>query len=561
MRQAPLSDKQHRKKAKTMAEEEALDARELDDARSVSAAAKPLTINDLPNDQLVSIFMAIGDQVMVRHTIPLVCKAWAELYRTKDASPLHETLEVDFDKEVARALTDSDEETEDCPRVHASRVISWAQRRAGSVRELHVLKTYNEDLEVFTSGQLGELAAAVASSLAKIDIAFNQNKLLRRPFWNELQAHVVPAGQLRSFRIEGSFADAVECLETFGGGLAGSLEVLELGTKDSELGLPRFPGSFCDLAALRHLHLHGHQEITAIPAEISSLKKLEEMNLINCGLSSLPKELGKLSGLTKLDLLNNSISSLPKELGKLSRLKELDLSGNEDLGEEPVDEAFPAALGKLKSLRELYLGICGLRAVPAFIGKLSRLTRLNLGHNEDLGDEPVDEAFPAALGKLKSLRELYLGICGLRAVPAFIGKLSRLTRLNLGHNEDLGDEPVDEAFPAALGELKSLRELDLTACGLRAVPAFIGELESLEVLNLSWNNNLEIGSPFHLLIEGCPNLREVTIEGCPNLREVTIRDNVEVKLRNEVSLTESEDEFQGGSEGGSRSGSEGEGDE
>ena len=64
-----------------------------------------------------------------------------------------------------------------------------------------------------------------------------------------------------------------------------------------------------------------------------------------------------------------------------------------------------------------------------------------------------------------------------------------------------------------------------------------------------------------MLIEGCPNLREVTIEGCPNLREVTIRDNVEVKLRNEVSLTESEDEFQGGSEGGSRSGSEGEGDE
>ena len=461
-----------------MAEKEALDARELGEAAlNAAAAAKPLTINDLPNDQLVSIFMAIGDQVMVRHTIPLVCKAWAELYRTKDASPLHETLEVDFDKEVARALTDSDEETEDCPRVHASRVISWAKRRAGSVRELHVLKSYREDLEdldVFTSGQLGELAAAVASSLAKIDIAFNQNKLLRRPFWNELQAHVVPAGQLRSFRIEGSFADAVECLETFGGGLAGSLEVLELGTKDSELGLPRFPGSFCDLAALRHLHLHGHQEITAIPAEISSLKKLEEMNLINCGLSSLPKELGKLSGLTKLDLLNNSISSLPKELGKLSRLKELDLSGNEDLGEEPVDEAFPAELGKLKSLRELYLGICGLRAVPAFIGKLSRLTRLNLGHNEDLGDEPVDEA-----------------------------------------------------FPAALGELKSLRELDLTACGLRAVPAFIGELESLEVLNLSWNNNLEIGSPFHLLIEGCPNLREVTIEGCPNLREVTIRDNVE----------------------------------
>ena len=456
-----------------MAEEEALDARELALNAAAGAAAKPLTINDLPNDQLVSIFMAIGDQVMVRHTIPLVCKAWAELYRTKDASPLHETLEVDFDKEVARALTDSDEETEDCPRVHASRVISWAQRRAGSVRELHVLKTYNEDLEVFTSGQLGELAAAVASSLAKIDIAFNQNKLLRRPFWNELQAHVVPAGQLRSFRIEGSFADAVECFETFGGGLAGSLEVLELEAEtpfgEGELGLQRFPGSFCDLAALRRLVLRGHLDIAAIPAEISSLKKLEEMNLIKCGLSSLPKELGELSGLTKLDLSYNRLSSLPKELGKLSRLEKLGLSGNRYL-----------------------------RAVPMFVGEL------------------------------KSLEILDLANCSLSSLHQGLGELSRLTRLNLGHNNELGNAlHAGEAFPAALGKMKSLRELDLRYCGLRAVPAFIGELESLEVLHLAWNDDLEIGSPFHLLIEGCPNLREVIIEGCPNLREVTIRDNVE----------------------------------
>ena len=388
-----------------MAEEEALDARELALNAAAGAAAKPLTINDLPNDQLVSIFMAIGDQIMVRHTIPLVCKAWAELYRTKDASPLHETLEVDFDKEVARALTDSDEETEDCPRVHASRVISWAKRRAGSVRELHVLKSYREDLEdldVFTSGQLGELAAAVASSLAKIDIALSlQNELLQRPFWNELQAHVVPAGQLRSFRIEGIFPDAIECLETFGGGLAGSLEGLELGAEDNEPGLPRFPGSFCDLAALRRLVLHVHVDITAIPAEISSLKKLEEMNLIYCGLSSLPKELGELSGLTKLDLSYNRLSSLPKELGKLSRLEKLGLSGNRYL------RAVPMFVGELKSLEILDLANCSLSSLYQGLGELSRLTRLNLGQNNELGNAlHAGEAFPAALGKMKSLREL-----------------------------------------------------------------------------------------------------------------------------------------------------------
>ena len=61
---------------------------------------RELTINDLPNDVLVSIFAAVGDLQFVRHNIPSVRQGWAELYRTQDASPLHETLEVDFRKEA-----------------------------------------------------------------------------------------------------------------------------------------------------------------------------------------------------------------------------------------------------------------------------------------------------------------------------------------------------------------------------------------------------------------------------------------------------------------------------
>ena len=37
---------------------------------------RPKSLNDLPNDVLVSIFEAIGDLRWVRNTIPLVCKAW-----------------------------------------------------------------------------------------------------------------------------------------------------------------------------------------------------------------------------------------------------------------------------------------------------------------------------------------------------------------------------------------------------------------------------------------------------------------------------------------------------
>ena len=41
------------------------------------------------------------------------------------------------------------------------------------------------------------------------------------------------------------------------------------------------------------------------------------------------------------------------------------------------------------------------------------------------------------------------------------------------------------AFPAELGRMKSLRALDLRNCGLRTVPAFVCKPKSLNILNLS----------------------------------------------------------------------------
>ena len=74
---------------------EAFDTRELAAALDGDAGAE-LTITDLPNDVLVSIFEAVGDLRYVSHTAPCVCKEWAELYRSQDARPLHETLEFSF---------------------------------------------------------------------------------------------------------------------------------------------------------------------------------------------------------------------------------------------------------------------------------------------------------------------------------------------------------------------------------------------------------------------------------------------------------------------------------
>ena len=70
--------------------------------------------------------------------------------------------------------------------------------------------------------------------------------------------------------------------------------------------------------------------------------------------------------------------------------------------------------------------------------------------------------------------------------------------------------PQDVEFPAELGNMKSLRELGLGACGLRAVPSFVGELKSLEGLGLS-ENNVHICTTLDLVIKGCPSLRHVEL--------------------------------------------------
>ena len=333
---------------------------------------RPKAINDLPNDVLVSVFIAVADQRWVRHTVPLVCKEWAELYRSQDASPLHETLEVDFWKEGAAAREGATTQRGPLGRLifHASRVIQWTERLAGSVRTLHLAGKYSPAQKDFSPEDLGRLVTVTASSLTKLRIGWGLDEQYKKRFWESLRDFVAPAGRLRSLVVEkaGVSESDVEPL----GQLAGSLSELVLNISywgNVEYRLPRFPESLCALTELRRLELKGHEQITAIPAQISSLKKLEELRLGYCRL----------------------LSSLPKELAELSKLRTLDLAYNKNLGNAPQGEAFPAELGKMESLRVLNLSSCGLRAVPAFVGELESLESLDLCNNYALQiDAPLD---------------------------------------------------------------------------------------------------------------------------------------------------------------------------
>jgi len=106
---------------------------------SSAAAPVPLKLTDVPNQVLVSIFVVAAgvDKFWARFTIHYVCKAFRDLYRSRDASPLHSLLWLDFAGGVAAAkLWVTSRSYRHEPDVCASRIISWARMHAESVRTL-----------------------------------------------------------------------------------------------------------------------------------------------------------------------------------------------------------------------------------------------------------------------------------------------------------------------------------------------------------------------------------------------------------------------------------------
>ena len=89
-------------------------------------------------------------------------------------------------------------------------------------------------------------------------------------------------------------------------------------------------------------------------------------------------------------------------------------------------------------------------------------------------------AVPAEIGQLTSLRVLNLGDNQLTSLPAEIGQLTSLKELDLSDNQLT-------SLPAEIGRLTSLTQLDLRGNQLTSLPAEIGQLTSLEELNLCEN--------------------------------------------------------------------------
>lgn len=207
------------------------------------------------------------------------------------------------------------------------------------------------------------------------------------------------------------------------------------------------------------------------------------------GLTSIPAQLWDMSWIRYLVLDYNAITSIPDRVDKLWRLEGLSLVNNE------IDAIQPA-LTNLEELSSLNLINNLIHALPEYLEKMKALEYLDLKGN------PIDNErtlyFPP------NLKELNIDSTLITQFPERILKLEHLTKLSISYNSD-----IDE-IPESIGELVSLKILNISHSQIEKLPEAIGEVKSLKFLYLNGNE-----------LTGLP----LTIVQLPVLQHLEVNDN------------------------------------
>ncbi|KAH9290550.1 hypothetical protein KI387_034667, partial [Taxus chinensis] len=146
------------------------------------------------------------------------------------------------------------------------------------------------------------------------------------------------------------------------------------------------------------------------------------------------------------------------------------------------NDELPTSLGKLRSLKELYLLDCNkLKQLPAEFGMLSSLTKLVL-ESRSLQELPRD------FQNLSALQSLHLSCCSsLVRLPCDFQNLSALQSLNLSGCSSL------VGLPEGLGDLNSLTYINVNECSkLITLPDKVPELSLLKgEISFYWCRSLQ----------------------------------------------------------------------
>ena len=248
-----------------------------------------------------------------------------------------------------------------------------------------------------------------------------------------------------------------------------------------------------------------------LPASISQLQKLEKLNFKSCCLSEFPNALLHLATLQILNLEDNFITELPgnfhslnvkslnirrnmlihspDSLSSQSKLQNIDVSSNR------LTE-FPSVIFKLHNIKHIGLGDNFITVLPETWEGLHIVT-LSLDRNPlvKIGNSPLNE--------LKYIVSLSLRNCLLDEIPAYFSFFSRMSKLDISHNNIMANAIVAlppnltrlvldnnplGSVPESVQEVVKLSQLSLNSCNLRNLPAFICLLKQLQYLSICSNS-------------------------------------------------------------------------
>lgn len=283
------------------------------------------------------------------------------------------------------------------------------------------------------------------------------------------------------------------------------------------------PVEISQMKSLKFLILAYNEFYGIIPPEYGNLQSLQALDLsFNKLNGSIPSSLGNLTSLLWLMLANNALTGeIPAELGNCGSLLWLNLANNQLSGKIPPD-----------------LTNIGLNATPTF-EQNRRNDRVTAGSGECLAMRrwiPADYppfSFVYTLLTRKNCRSLWdrllkgygifaLCVGGVRTfqmsgyvqlssnqlsgeVPPDIGKMLKVSMLNLGINGFYGDLPPEIGqmplavlnisqnkfsgeIPREIGNIKCLRDLDLSNNNFSGdFPTDLNNLNELSKFNVSFN--------------------------------------------------------------------------
>ncbi|KAL3143775.1 hypothetical protein ABBQ32_003604 [Trebouxia sp. C0010 RCD-2024] len=239
-----------------------------------------------------------------------------------------------------------------------------------------------------------------------------------------------------------------------------SLTITECGSLFAE-------ADFAALAALHQLQtLCIHTAAQVHPCSVASLSSLTRLSSLS--LMVAPGNRMDYGNISKYSGNHHSLMSL-------STLTTLSLSGWTYLGR------LPEAISSLSQLRELEICNCAMTSLPASLGRLSHLERIDF-HSNALGRS--DDFTPAdCLHGCTNLTSIKLSGNYFASVPAFLSSATALRCLHLANNH-IGSS----GNTACLAALTALTKLVMQQCGLNTVPDSFAALSNLQWLCMSRNS-------------------------------------------------------------------------